>query len=86
MLGSQARFARLIGVAQPSVWKWLDRGKALPAEHVLRVEQSTGVSRHLLRPDIYPADETASATTPYRPDPAAVRPNEALPFGSETRS
>ena len=27
----------------------------LPAEWVIRVEQASGVSRHELRPDIYPA-------------------------------
>lgn len=44
---------RLLGVKQPSVWKWLRRGKALPAEHVLTVERETGISRHDLRPDVY---------------------------------
>jgi DNA-binding transcriptional regulator YdaS (Cro superfamily) len=58
-LGSQAATARLLGVAQPSVWKWLQSGKRLPAEHVLTVERETGVSRHLLRPDIYPTDPSS---------------------------
>lgn len=54
--GSQAAFARICGVSQPGVWKWLQSGKRLPAEYVLVVEAATGVSRHLLRPDIYPRD------------------------------
>jgi len=47
--------SRICGVTQPAVWKWLQSGKRLPAEYVLTVEAATGVSRHLLRPDIYPA-------------------------------
>lgn len=55
-LGSQAAMSRLCGVSQPSVFKWLKRSKPLPAEHVLKVEAATGISRHDLRPDIYPRD------------------------------
>jgi DNA-binding transcriptional regulator YdaS (Cro superfamily) len=58
-IGSQSAFARALGVAQPTVWKWLQSGKRLPAENVLTVERETGVSRHLLRPDIYPADPSS---------------------------
>lgn len=54
--GSQTAFAKFIGVQQSTVWKWLQCGKPLPAEYVLKAEQNTGVSRHLLRPDIYPVD------------------------------
>lgn len=54
--GSQASLARICGVSQPAVWKWLQSSKRLPAEHCLAVEAATGVSKHLLRPDIYPAD------------------------------
>src|SRR5215210_939851 len=52
--GSQSAFARICRVAQPTVWKWLRSTKRLPAEHVLTAEAATGVSRHDLRPDIYP--------------------------------
>ncbi|MFZ3485308.1 transcriptional regulator [Sphingomonas sp. 3-13AW] len=58
-IGSQAAMARLLGIAQPSVWKWLQAEKPLPAEHVLKVEEATGISRHDLRPDIYPRDRSA---------------------------
>lgn len=54
--GSQSELARICGVSQPAVWKWLQSSKRLPAEYVLRVEAATGVSRHDLRPDIYPVD------------------------------
>ncbi|MGE4324132.1 MAG: transcriptional regulator [Sphingobium sp.] len=56
ILGSQSALARICGVSQTAVWKWLQSSKRLPAEHVLRVEAATGVSRHWLRPDIYPVD------------------------------
>lgn len=55
--GSQGALARICGVSQPSVWEWLNKGKALPAEHVLKVEAATGVSRHDLRPDLYPRED-----------------------------
>lgn len=58
-LGSQSAFARRIGRSQSTVHDWLADEKPLPAEHVLAVEQATGISRHDLRPDIYPRPETA---------------------------
>lgn len=61
-VGGQSAFARLCGKAQPTVWKWLQNGKRLPAEHVLIVEAATGVSRHLLRPDIYPVEPRIEPT------------------------
>lgn len=54
--GSQTAFASLCHVSQAAVWKWLQTAKRLPAEYVLTVEATTGIPRHLLRPDIYPAD------------------------------
>lgn len=54
--GSQQAFAELIGVSQPTVSRMLNQSKRIPAEYVLRVEAATGVSRHDLRPDIYPRD------------------------------
>ncbi|MCC6478058.1 MAG: helix-turn-helix domain-containing protein [Sphingomonadaceae bacterium] len=51
---SQSQFARDLGVSQPTVWGWLNQSKQLPAVYVLTVEALYGVSRHDLRPDIYP--------------------------------
>lgn len=48
--------AAAFGVSQPTVWRWLNQSKQLPPQHVLRVEAITGVSRHVLRPDIYPVE------------------------------
>lgn len=61
LAGGQSAFARLHKVSQPTVWAWLNQGKPLPAEYVLTTERETGVSRHELRPDIYPPDEAAAA-------------------------
>lgn len=48
--GLQADLARYLGVTRGAVAKW----KRVPAERVLAVEAFTGISRHILRPDIYP--------------------------------
>lgn len=56
LLGSQAAMARLCGVSQPAVFLWLKKPSGPPAEHVLKIEFATGVSRHDLRPDIYPRE------------------------------
>lgn len=57
--GSQSAFGRLIGRRQSTVHMWLSNNTPLPAELVLLVERETGISKHDLRPDIYPP---ASAT------------------------
>lgn len=59
--GGQSAFARMHGVSQPTVWAWLKQGKPLPAEFVLKTEAETGISRHDLRPDLYPNDEQDAA-------------------------
>jgi len=53
---SQQEMADKLGVSQPTIWRWLNQSKQLPAEYVLHAEMLTGVSRHHLRPDIYPVD------------------------------
>jgi DNA-binding transcriptional regulator YdaS (Cro superfamily) len=54
LIGSQQALGVLCDKSQAAVWKWLQTSKRLPAEYVLVVEAKTGVSRHDLRPDIYP--------------------------------
>ena len=61
--GSLAALARICGVSTTAVWKWVQSSKRMPAEYVLRAEAATGVSRHALRPDIYPF-EMAGASAP----------------------
>lgn len=54
--GSDSQLARDLGVPQSTMWRWLNESRRLPAEHVLRAEYLYGVSRHDLRPDIYPVE------------------------------
>jgi DNA-binding transcriptional regulator YdaS (Cro superfamily) len=51
---SMADLARLLGVNKSTVSRWSLR--RVPAERVLDVERVSGVSRHALRPDLYPRD------------------------------
>jgi len=65
--GSQSKLARALGVSSTAVWKWVQSSKRLPAEYVLTAERLYGVSRHDLRPDIYPRNY------PPAPDGLAAR-------------
>jgi TorA maturation chaperone TorD len=47
--GSVSELARRLGISQPSVSSW-DR---VPAERVASVESATGISRTVLRPDLF---------------------------------
>ena len=47
--GGVGALARKIGISQPSVSNW----SHIPAERVVSVETATGVSRAVLRPDLY---------------------------------
>lgn len=49
---SQAELARVCGQKPQAVTRWLAKG-VVPAVHVLTIEAATGVSRHLLRPDVF---------------------------------
>lgn len=51
--GGQAEFARLIGITAQAVSQW----EEVPPLRVLEVERVSGVSRHDLRPDLYPLEE-----------------------------
>ena len=59
--GSQSAFGRLIEKRQSVINGWLAKDRPLPGEFVLTIERTTGVSRHDLRPDLYPLDSTAQA-------------------------
>lgn len=54
--GSQVKLAKLCGVAQPTIFKWLKKG-FVPPRKVLIVEKITGIPRYKLNPDIYPRYE-----------------------------
>jgi DNA-binding transcriptional regulator YdaS (Cro superfamily) len=54
--GSVAALARDLKLSQPTVWRWVHQTRRMPAEYVLTAETLYGVSRHHLRPDIYPRE------------------------------
>lgn len=58
--GGVTALANRISVSQPVVSMWLKRGQ-IPPERVLAIESATGVSRHDLRPDIYPREPEVAA-------------------------
>ena len=51
--GGQTALAKMIGVKQPTIFKWLKKG-VVPPRRVLLVEKVTGISRYELNPLIYP--------------------------------
>jgi len=58
-VGGQTALARRLGLkSQGSISRWVANGR-VPAEKVLKVEEVSGVSRHDLRPDLYPRDSAA---------------------------
>lgn len=56
-VGGVSELARRIGISQPSVSNW-DR---IPAERVISIESITGVSRAILRPDLFTVEATGDA-------------------------
>lgn len=58
--GSQGKFAEAVGTTQQLVSYWVRKRKPLPAEYVLQAETALGISRHDLRPDIYPRQDRAA--------------------------
>ena len=72
---SDAELSRRLKITKHAVGKWRKRGR-VPAERVLAVERETGISRHDLRPDLYPRDprrpipnSRAQARGPFSPMP-----------------
>lgn len=49
-VGGFPELARKLGVTRHAIYQW-DR---VPANRVIPIERATGVSRHELRPDLYP--------------------------------
>ncbi len=60
-LGSEQALADVVGVKQPSVNYMLRSGKRVPAEWCIPVEEATGITRHALRPDLYPIEDSEAA-------------------------
>jgi len=57
-VGGVSELARRIGIAQPSVSNW----NRIPAERVAAVETATGISRAILRPDLFGTDFQVNGT------------------------
>lgn len=56
-VGGISALARALGVSQPSVSTWIK----IPAERVAAVEAATGVSREILRPDLFSGEGEVGA-------------------------
>ncbi len=55
--GSATALAEVLGITSSAISQW----RKCPVERVLDIERATGVSRHDLRPDIYPEPAPAAA-------------------------
>lgn len=54
-LGGVVALGNAIGVGYRSFYAW----SKIPPQHVLNFERATGISRHKLRPDLYPLERRA---------------------------
>ncbi len=52
---NKSELARGLSIDRSTVSKWISRNR-IPSDRVLAVEAITGLSRHDLRPDLYPLD------------------------------
>lgn len=57
--GGCSALGRSMGITHAAIRRWKLLGR-VPAERVLEVERLTGISRHELRPDIYPTEDRAA--------------------------
>lgn len=69
VVGGQSALAGALGRRQSTIWSWLNEQRQAAAEVVLRIEELTReagneVSRHELRPDIYPLEEAHAVAPP----------------------
>lgn len=65
--GSQTALAKALGCTPQNV-QWMCSTGSIPAKHVLKIESVTGISRHQLRPDLYP-EASPTLNTNLRPIP-----------------
>ncbi|MCH2057907.1 MAG: helix-turn-helix domain-containing protein [Thalassotalea sp.] len=56
--GTQKQLAEKLGITEQAVGKWKD--KKIPVMRVIQIEDSLGIDRSSLRPDIYPPVKKAA--------------------------
>ncbi|HFL7942321.1 helix-turn-helix domain-containing protein [Pseudomonas putida] len=63
LAGGQAELARRCNTSQPRIWQCVHRNKKVPADLVIPLEKAVGgqVTRHQLRPDLYPAEDKCAS-------------------------
>ena len=76
---SEKAMAEALGVSQPTIWRWINQSKQLPAEYVIPVARLTGVSPHDLRDDIYPRDIMVDGRAGFRFDGIDQRADVEFP-------
>lgn len=82
---TQKAFGLMVGTTQQNVSELLRKGRLLPMRYVEKAEAGTGVSRHELRPDLYPPEEDGNsvgrtrAGLDPRPADGGDAPAAALP-------
>ncbi|MBE4916276.1 helix-turn-helix domain-containing protein [Enterobacter cloacae complex sp. P6RS] len=55
IVGTATKLANMLGIKPMSISRWKNRYKGVvPAERVLQIYNTTGVTPHELRPDLYP--------------------------------
>lgn len=59
--GGQTALAKLVGVTQGAIWQRFNSGKPVAPLWVLPIERELKISRHVLRPDLYPIEDPSSA-------------------------
>lgn len=57
-VGGEAKLAELIGKTRSHISTWKFRGM-IPPEQAIPIERVSGISRSVLRPDLYPVSEAA---------------------------
>jgi DNA-binding transcriptional regulator YdaS (Cro superfamily) len=54
-VGGKKKMAEQLSVGPSAISQWLSRG-CIPPKYIIAIERVSGVSRHELRPDIYPVE------------------------------
>jgi DNA-binding transcriptional regulator YdaS (Cro superfamily) len=76
--GGLSALARICKCTPSNIFQLIAKGSPLPPRFVLAVEAKTGVSRHDLRPDIYPLESSGmgpGVAPAVAPPPAAGVPS-----------